>query len=67
MLPMGPFWDGNRNKGIHLLKDATSWPMVHFLEGSLKNAGINDADFSLITGVERTTNDAHIFSVKVKE
>ena len=67
MLPMGRFWDGHRNKGIHLLKDATSWPMVHFLEGSLKNAGINDADFSLITGVKRTTNDAHIFSVKVKE
>ena len=67
MLPMGRLWDGHRNKGIHLLKDATSWPMVHFLEGSLKNAGINNADFSLITGVERTTNDAHIFSVKVKE
>ena len=67
MLPMGRLWDGHRNKGIHLLKDATSWPMVHFLEGSLKNAGINNADFSLITGGERTTNDAHIFSVKVKE
>jgi len=67
MLPMGSLWDGHRNKGIHLLKDATSWPMVHFLEGSLNNAGISNADFSLITGVERTTNDAHIFSVKVKE
>jgi uncharacterized surface protein with fasciclin (FAS1) repeats len=67
MLPMGRLWDGHRNKGIHLLKDATSWPMVHFLEGSLNNAGISNADFSLITGVERTTNDAHIFSVKVKE
>lgn len=67
MLPMGPLWDAHRNKGIHLLKDATSWPMVHFLEGSLNNAGISNADFSLITGVERTTNDAHIFSVRVKE
>lgn len=67
MLPIGRLWDGHRNKGIHLLKDATSWPMVHFLEGSLKNAGINNAEFSLITDVERVTNDAHIFSVKVKE
>ncbi len=67
ILPKGPLWSGYRNKGIHLLKDATSWPMVHFLEGSLENAGIEDADFSLITGVERTANDAHIFSVKVKE
>ena len=67
MLPEGILWDWHRNKGIHLLKDATSWPMVHFLESSLKSAGIEDGDFSLITGVERTSNDAHIFSVKVKE
>ncbi len=66
-LPQGPLWNWYHNKGMYLLKDATSWPMVHFLEGSLENAGINDADFSLITGVERTTNDAHIFSIKVKE
>lgn len=67
LLPKGRFWDGRRNKGIHLMKDATSWPMVHFLEKSLKNAGIDNNDFSLITGVDRTTNDAHIFSVKVIE
>ncbi len=67
ILPQGPFWNWYRNKGIHLLKDATSWPMVHFLEKSLKSAGIEDGDFSLITGVERNTNDAHIFSIKVKE
>jgi len=67
MLPKGRFWDGYRDKGVHLLKDATSWPMVHFLESSLKSAGINNADFSLITGVDRTANDAHIFSIKVKE
>ncbi len=67
MLPKGPYWANYWSKGIHLLKDATSWPMVHFLESSLQNAGIEDADFSLITGAERTTNDAHIFSIKVKE
>jgi uncharacterized surface protein with fasciclin (FAS1) repeats len=67
ILPRGPYWNWHRNKGIHLLKDATSWPMVHFLEKSLKSAGIENGDFSLITGVERNTNDAHIFSIKVKE
>ncbi len=67
VLPKGRFWNGHRNKGMHLLKDATSWPMVHFLPSSLKSAGISDADFSLITGVERTTNDAHIFNIRVKE
>lgn len=67
MLPDGPFWDNHKDKGMYLLQDATSWPMVHFLEGSLKSIGIEDADFSLITGVERNPGDAHIFSVKVKE
>lgn len=67
MLPKGPFWDGHRDKGMHLLKDATSWTMVHFLESSLKSAGISDADFSLITGEERSGNDAFIFDIKVKE
>ncbi len=67
MLPIGRFWDEHRTKGIYLQKDATAWPMVHFLEKSLKGAGINNADFSLITGVDREANDAHIFSVKVKE
>ena len=67
MLPGSPYWNWYRNKGLHLLKDATSWPMVHFLESSLNSAGISDADFSLITGAERTTNDAHIFSIKVRE
>lgn len=67
MLPLGRFWDGHRSKGIYLQKDASDWPMVHFLEGSLKSAGIDNADFNLITGVDRDPNDAHIFSIKVKE
>jgi len=67
MLPDGAFWNGHKNKGIHLMKDATPWSMVHFLEGSLSNAGIDNSDFRFITGVDRSTNDAHIFSTKVKE
>lgn len=67
ILSKAPYWEWYRNKGLYLLKDATSWPMVHFLQGSLNNAGISDNDFKLITGVTRTVNDAHIFSIKVKE
>lgn len=67
LLSKAPYWDWYRNKGLYLLKDATSWPMVHFLQGSLNNAGISDNDFKLITGVTRSVNDAHIFSIKVKE
>lgn len=67
MLPEDPQWNAHRDKGMYLLKDASSWPMVHFLEGSLQSAGIDNADFKLITGVDRETNDAHIFDIKVKE
>jgi uncharacterized surface protein with fasciclin (FAS1) repeats len=67
MLPEGPFWNAHRNQGMYLLKDASDWPMVHFLEGSLQSAGIDNNDFELITGVRREPNDAHIFNVKVKE
>ncbi len=66
-LPQGTYWKQYHHKGIHLLKDATAWTLVHFLPGSLKKAGISNSDFRLITGVDREDNDAHIFSVRVKE
>ena len=66
-LPKGPFWDRYRDRGMYLLKDATSWPIVHFLQSSLENAGISNSDFSLITGVERVADDAHIFNNRVVE
>ncbi|MBN1186201.1 MAG: fasciclin domain-containing protein [Bacteroidales bacterium] len=67
MLPKGSLWNKYRDKGLYLLKDATSWPIVHFLQAPLENAGINNTDFKLITGVERSNNDAHIFDDKVME
>ncbi len=67
MLPKSSYWNWYRSKGLNLLKDATSWPLVHFLESSLKSAGISDDDFTLITGVTRTSNDAHVFNIKVRE
>lgn len=67
MLPPGSVWNGFRTQGIHLLKDATSWPTVHFLPSTLTNAGISNSDFTLITGVEREQTDAHIFDIKVVE
>ncbi|MBN2698749.1 MAG: fasciclin domain-containing protein [Bacteroidales bacterium] len=67
MLPAGSLWEPYRNGGIYLLKDATSWPIVHFLQSSLENAGITNSDFSLITGVDRIENDAHVFNIRVAE
>jgi uncharacterized surface protein with fasciclin (FAS1) repeats len=65
MLPENHFWDNYRDKGIFVLKDATPWYLVHFLQLPLENAGISNDDFKLITGVERKYNDAHIFNKKV--
>ncbi|MBN2610751.1 MAG: fasciclin domain-containing protein [Bacteroidales bacterium] len=67
MLPKGPLWDIYREKGIYLLKDATLWPTVHFLQTPLQEAGISNSDFNLITSVERNDNDVHIFNIKVIE
>lgn len=67
MLPGGRLWNKYREKGIYLLKDGTSWPTVHFLQAPLEKAGISNSDFTLITGVERNNNDAHIFNDKVVE
>lgn len=66
-LPLNSWWDSYRDKGLYLAKDATNLPIVHFLESSLHNAGINNNDFKLIAGVERSENDAHLFNVKIIE
>jgi uncharacterized surface protein with fasciclin (FAS1) repeats len=64
-LPKGSFWAPYKEKGIHLLKDNTSWPLVHFLQKQLDYNSITDDDFQLITGVTRSKNDAHVFDDKV--
>lgn len=64
-LPNGAFWNTHKTKGLHLLKDDTSWPLVHFLQKQLDIASITNDDFQIITGLTRTVNDAHIFGCKV--
>lgn len=66
-LPSGQYWDKFRGTGMHLLKDNTSWPLVHFLESHMANVGITDDDFKIITGIERSKGDAYIFNRKVIE
>ncbi|HKJ42478.1 MAG TPA: hypothetical protein VKA27_10320 [Sunxiuqinia sp.] len=65
MLPKGSLWDSHRSKGMYLLKDATSWPIVYFLQGTMDVDGITNDDFKLITGEDRQENDAHVFNDKV--
>ncbi len=68
-LPANKYYDRFRDKGIHLMKDATPSPIVHFLQKPLQNATIDDSDFEFITGESRSSDslDAHIFSHKVIE
>jgi uncharacterized surface protein with fasciclin (FAS1) repeats len=66
-LPNKSWWNLYRTNGIYLLKDASDWPIVHFLQSNLSNAGISNSDFKLITGVDRSNNDAHIFDIKIIE
>jgi len=66
-LPKSAAWDSRRANGLWLLKDNTDWPMVHFLKKQLDFNGISDEDFKIMTGINRSGNDAFIFSDKVIE
>ena len=66
ILPAGIQWDFYRDKGIYILKDNTTIPMVHFLQKHMSFKGITNEDFSIIfNGLTRVDNDAHIYGVKV--
>jgi hypothetical protein len=67
MLPKSAAWNSRRDKGIWLLKDNTDWSMVHFLKKQLDFNGITDEDFKIMTGINRSGDDAYIFSNKVVE
>jgi len=64
-LPSGTFWDKYKTKGLFLLKDNSSWPMVLFTQKKLDQDLISDDDFNFLTGDIRVKNDIHIFSNKV--
>ncbi len=64
-LPNGLYWNKYKTNGLYLLKDDSKWPLVHFLQKQLDNAGISDNDFQVITGISRSNNDAYIFKNKV--
>lgn len=64
-LPKATVWNRWRTKGMYLLKDNSTKPMVHFLQKYLENVGISDQDFKVMTGADRSYNDAFIFQHKV--
>ncbi len=64
-LPLGNLWEKYKTKGIYLLKDNTSWPLVHFTQKELDQAQISDDDFNFLTGSTRVKDDLHVFGIKV--
>ena len=71
-LPANPYWEQYKEAGIHILKDNTPWPMVHFLEPHMRIQGISGEDFKYLTktkenpaGLLWDRNAAYIFDTKV--
>lgn len=64
-LPSGALWDKYKTKGIFILKDITSSPLVQFTQKQMDQALITNEDFRFLTGNIREKNDIHIFGNKV--
>jgi len=65
-LPASVYWTYYKTKGLYILKDNTPLTLMYFTQKHLEQAQITDEDFKLITGIERTKNDAHVFGIKIK-
>jgi uncharacterized surface protein with fasciclin (FAS1) repeats len=67
-LPANTYWDRFRTTGVHLVKDYTPVPMLHFLEANMTAKNITADDFSvLFNGIQRNRDDAYIYTTKVKQ
>lgn len=64
-LPATQYWKAYQSKGIHLMKDNTAQTLTCFTQKQLSQSQITNEDFYLITGVNRTDNDAHVLSNKI--
>lgn len=64
-LPASSYWEYYKTKGMYLLKDNTPWTLVCFTQKHMEQAQITNDDFSVITGLSRVTNDAHVFGIKI--
>jgi len=64
-LPSSSLWDKYKTKGIYLLKDNSSSPLVHFTQKQMDQALLTNQDFTFLTGSTREKNDIHVFGIKV--
>ena len=69
-MPNTSFWEKYKSnpRGIILLRDNTSKPMIHFLPVFMNHNKITDEDLSILTnGVSRSTADAWVNGKKLLE
>jgi uncharacterized surface protein with fasciclin (FAS1) repeats len=64
-LPNGSYWNRFKDNGLYMLKDESSWPIVHFFQKMMDIQEMTDEDFKIVTGITRQKNDAYIFNRKV--
>ncbi|WP_243349168.1 hypothetical protein [Parabacteroides sp. FAFU027] len=67
-IPSNSNWTYYKDKGLYLMKDGTSSPIVYFFQPFLDKNAITNEDVSIITGgMTRETNDAHLFNCKIEK
>lgn len=69
-MPGTKSWDYVRNRpgGIHILKDATNAPMIHFLPAFMRNNKITSSDLEILSNGESTSiEDSWVNGKKVIE
>lgn len=57
--------NGTQKRGIYMVTDNTNPMLVYFISEQMSKAGVTNEDFKILTGKERTSNDAHIYFNKV--
>jgi len=63
-------WDYVRGRegGIHILRDNTAAPMIHFLPAFMRTNKITDSDLEILTnGVSKSIDDSWVNGMKVTE
>ncbi|MDR0732478.1 MAG: hypothetical protein LBF08_00225 [Dysgonamonadaceae bacterium] len=73
-LPDNPYWEQYRERGIYILKDNSTWTMVHFLPPHMRMQNISAEDFRILTktkenpqGITWDGTSPYIFDTKITE
>ncbi|MBS2099622.1 fasciclin domain-containing protein [Carboxylicivirga linearis] len=65
--PLGNVWENNFRNGMYVVKDNSASPIVYFFQKMLTTNGISNADYKVISGKDRSGDDADVFDIRVVE